>query len=225
MDLTDQDRWLNHPDQAEKLLPRDRMYINVTPSELLPNDVVSYGVWPYTILGSLPGYWEDGGKKLLILSQPADGAIIQYATASEAGILDSSKYVFLSNTVIEFTDGTLNPKTSTMYVTPVTYGYSSQHPAKIINKTTDTVVADVPIWNPVRQQYHPDSIAVVDYRQNDDPARYSNGLGFPVEVNFWHEQFGPRLGTRAWAVWWLFRWLLSTVLLINATDSVRVSKA
>ena len=172
IDITDDTRWFEQPDQVEKLLPRDRLYTTVTVVEKI-EDVVNSPQY-FTIANITP---ED--DKYVELSSPADFAIITYLAASgtnfdqRAEFTEGVEFEFVTNTLIKFI-GEKNPDTFTdITIYTLTYNYDAQNPANIINRKTNTVVTEVPFWNPSRGQYYSGAIYGVNFQKSTDPAIYT----------------------------------------------------
>ena len=169
VDLTDDTRWFEQPDQIEKLHPRDRFYVNAKVAERI-EDVASSAAYTY-----------ENGSYYLLLSEAADGAVITYQVSvgppvTRAQLVSGVDYEFVTNKLIKFISGT-NPSTvSAVNATTLTYSYDAESPAKIINRRDGYVVNEVPVWNPARQQYYSGAIYGVDYRDNTDPANYTTNL-------------------------------------------------
>jgi hypothetical protein len=176
--LADSSRWYNHPDQVESLAPRDRFYMNMRRVQFISID-------PNTS----PEYIEANNNRYLYLSEPADAA---WVITDTLDVLDEGNdFVFVTNNLIRFANPSLNPVTHNISVLTLTYSNSAQNPATIINREEGTVVTELPIWNPARQEYYSKAIYVVDTRQSSDPARYNVPVASDVTTpdNFWHSNY------------------------------------
>ncbi len=157
--LTDESRWFEQPDQFEKLDPRNRFYINVKVQERF----------------EAPATTVVNGEEYLVLSKPADAAYINYEVPASSPRLylqltEGVNYEFVTKTLIRFF-GPITPLTGyNVNVSTLAYSYDAQNPAKLLNRKDGTVISDVPIWNPARQQYYSKAIYGVDFRTSDETA-------------------------------------------------------
>jgi len=183
VDLTDDSRWYEQPDQVEKLAPRDRFYINARVVERFEDVVAS------------PSYAVINGGYYLELSSPADGAYVNYLIPASSPVkwqelTEGTDYIFVTNKLMEFINPLFLPTTREINVSTLSYSYDAQNPATILNHEAGTVVTPVPIWNPARQEYYARSIYPVTFRQNSDPAKYNNYMATATipDTNFWHDK-------------------------------------
>lgn len=187
IELDDATRWFEQPDQVEKLDPRDRFYTTVRVIERV-EDVAADS-----------NYFIFGGEEYLLLDSPADAAYVNFVIplSSPVGyqqLTEGADYEFVTNTLIKFT-GSNTPLARTVNVSTLAYNYDAQNPAKIINVRDEEVEAEVPIWNPRRQQYYARAIYPVNYRVESDPAGYNTPVatGETPADNVWNSRFKDKV--------------------------------
>jgi hypothetical protein len=161
--LTDKSRWWNQPDELEQFSPRVSFYFNTKVLDIIEN--------AETLL-----YSQSGNHRLLDLNgMIADGAIISYYDSvqeKDVFLIEGDDFEFLSSKFIQFSssiDGVSGLKVSLL-----TYEFDAQNPAKLIDKSSGTVVTNIPLWNPALGQYYHISNYIVTYKGDEDPAKYEN---------------------------------------------------
>jgi len=158
IELTDETRWYEQPDQAEKLDPRNRFYVNVKVQERFEAPISTVVV---------------NGEEYLILSKPADAAYVNYEVPASSPriflqLTEGINFEFITKTLIRFF-GPITPQTGfNVNVSTLSYSFDAQNPAKLINRKNNTVVTEVPFWNPARQQYYSKAIYGVDFTTSDE---------------------------------------------------------
>jgi YVTN family beta-propeller protein len=162
--LTDIGRWWNQPDVWNASQPYNTFFFDTKVTGILSNvqnDVIT----------TLSGY------TLLILSDHHDGAIITYRETENGDVkvfVDKVDFEFVNSKVIRF----LTPLTGLYDVSVATLSYNEQSsgPSFVVDKTTDSIVAEIPLWNPAIGQHNQLGYQLVDVEAKIDPAVYSDSL-------------------------------------------------
>ena len=203
IELTDEDRWFNQPDQLELLEPRDRFYTNTAVTERY-EDVVNNPRATVTPADPMPaGYFVENGFEYLQLEKAADGAFINYLVPASnpeqyIQLTEGVDYQFVTTKLIKFINFAIVPSNRTINVSALSYSYDAQNPARVINRRDGVVTTEVPMWNPARQQYYSRAIYPVRFHRDVDPARYSDPQdGYPEteqgDDNFWDSRYSDHI--------------------------------
>lgn len=227
--LTDMDRWWKQPDQIAAMEPTQTFFFNAKITNVIENMRDDVQVID--------------GKYIYILDEYVDGAIVHYYDPMEEKVkilTEEVEYVFLNSRLIEFLidPATLPPA---LTVSTIAVDYDSQNPAKIIDKTTGSVVTNLPIWNPAIGHYYDVAYQPVDIRRTTDPAFYTDTIDGHMQstsawrnnreglvwfdcsieqyVPYWDKKIFPDINDRIekwgqlaeWADINLYQWTRSTV--------------
>ena len=176
--LTDIDRWWNQPDVLSAAAPNKSFFFDTKVMDIIENAETRM----LTV----------GGSAILPLDAPYDGALISYTNlAGETIVLTNGvDFEFVNARTIRF----LIPVEDLNNITVATMSYNAQSsgPCFIIDKKTDAIVAEVPIWNPAMGQHYQNGYRVVDVDSKTDPAYYSLSPDGPYrERGVWgHREVG-----------------------------------
>ena len=164
--VTDASRWWNQPDVMRSVAPQASFFYDANVTSII-RDAKS-ALWT-----------TQGGDVVLPLHGTHDGAIITYREVDGSGELKSMvrdvDYAFLNSAIIKF-----NVELDSLYditVSTISYNAQSSGPSFVIDKTTDAIVAEVPIWHPAIGQHNQLGYHVVDVETKTDPAVYTTKLG------------------------------------------------
>ena len=103
---------------------------------------------------------------------------------------------FINSRMIHIKNPDASPHMINMSLVGLTYDNDAQNPSKMIDRITDTVVSNVPFWNPAIGQYDQIYMAPVDVMVEMDPAIYSNQLPTPSATNV-----SPWMGEKDGYIW------------------------
>ena len=184
VEIDNESRWFEQPDQVEKISPRDRFYVNPRIIERIED------------VRANDNYFDFNGDDYLLLEAAADAAFINFVSSIGPPVVyqqlvEGVDYEFVTNTLIRFINLPVNSGDTPTNVSTLAYNYDAQNPAKIINTRAGEVETEVPFWNPRRQQYYSRAIYPVNFRVDEDPAGYSNPIANAVSAanNVWDSRF------------------------------------
>lgn len=165
--LTDQHRWNNHPDVTQMMYPDDSYYINATTEVILTNAENKF-IYPI-----LPEY----NSPYISLGMHVDAVEVYYTNdvGDRVEALEEIDYEIVSSGILKFRHYATTWTDIT--IARVSYDYESENPATLIHKSElDTVLYDIPIWNPAIGHHAPLGYTGVNVESDLDPARYNTGV-------------------------------------------------
>lgn len=181
--LTDIGRWWNQPDQIRALSPFTTFFYDTKVTAIFRN-----------VQNALSG----GDDNLFVMETPAEGAIVTYTdTTGDTDLtkvmVEGVEFEFVNARIIRFLSDVSGLPDLT--VSTLSYDEQSSGPSFVIDKTTDAIVADVPLWHPAIGQHYQVGYHVVDVESINDPAYYSTVRGEDFRPN------GVWAGDKVGQVW------------------------
>lgn len=176
--LTDKERWWNQPDELEQFSPRQAFYFDTKVTSILNNAQNDIEII--------------NGDFILDLNFITDAVVITYFdfdSVSTKQLQEGVDYEFLTSTKLRFTVDSDPRDLAQMSVSTLSYNFDAQNPAKVIDKVAGPVISDVPIWNPVLEQYYHNAFYVVDYKVTNDPARYNVNPDGTSDLSIWDSKY------------------------------------
>lgn len=157
--LTDQDRWVNHPDVVAN---------SPYPAFFLNGQVVYIDTEPHWI------YAPDGVYYYAPID--SDGAIIfetDVATGEQRTYHVRGDFEQKNSRLLKMYDDITNTELyENSVVALISWGKDSQNPAALIDREARVKVEDIIMWHPARNMWDPHAYQVVDIQQPTDPASY-----------------------------------------------------
>jgi len=181
--LTDASRWENLPDVIELMEPFSGYFLDVEVVEVIEN--AENELTPASVNLTT--------NRILRLQHPVYGARITYSIGGTDFVAtEGINYDFINGLLIEFTASNID-QWENITVTTLSYAYDSTNIFKLIdNRRVESVVADIPIWNPALGQENPLGNYPIDFKLTGDPATYTDDLndGRVSEVFWDNKQLG-----------------------------------
>lgn len=220
----DEVRWYNHPDQKQKvgsplfLDAEVTSMISIHCSDEAPEGlaatIVNY--WFNTDTNMLyaldtdDGTWTvDSSERILvngstlyfIFEDICEGVRVtnrtitedQYDTSVE--MVADTDYQRINAYMITFP---LTALTNIVTIFTINPAASKISPAHLLDKDSNTIIQNVPIWHPALDKHHPQAVRGIKFDRPTDPAHYTTTLNFSsdnLNLNAWNH-------AEAGTVWW-----------------------
>lgn len=169
--LTDFARWVDQPDQLAKMLPNQSFFFDAEPVEL-----IEFNNTEKLIINSRGTF--------LVFDTPAEGVIItELVDGERLSLIENRDFTRINSRLIK-----LNiqiEQSRNLVAVSFTYSKEKNNPAKLVDRSKDSVIRNIQLWDPYRGIHYDKVSSVIDYNSNTDPAVYNTNraTGTPSSVN------------------------------------------